>query len=75
MLVLLFALAIMELSMRGGAMGNAPDLGALSDDLNYVGAVGAVLVAQVVRGDLFDNMHFVVFAATAAVLVTFLMRM
>ena len=73
-LVLLFALAILELSIRRGVMGGAPDLGALGDDVNYVGAVVALLVAQVVRGDLFDNMHFVVFTATAAILVVFLMR-
>jgi hypothetical protein len=74
-LVLLFALAILELSIRRGVMGGAPDLGALGDDMNYVGAVVGLFVAQAVRGDLFDNIHFVVFTATAAVLVVFLMRM
>ena len=74
-LVLLFALAILELSIRRGVLGGAPDLGALGDDMNYVGAVVGLFVAQAVRGDLFDNFHFVVFTATAAVLVVFLMRM
>jgi hypothetical protein len=74
-LVLLLAMAILELSIRRGVMGGAPDLGALTDDMNYVSAVVTLLVAQVVRGDLFENMHFVVFSATAAVLVVFLMRM
>jgi hypothetical protein len=74
-LMLLLALTALDYGIRHSAFGAGADVGALGEDMNYVAGVVALMVAHVVRGDIADNVPFMMFTATAAVLVVFLMRM
>jgi hypothetical protein len=77
-LILLIVLAIMDQGIRHGLTGRigaGADLAAVGEDMHYLSAVVALMVAQVVRGELADQMHLIVFTATAGILVMFLMRL
>jgi hypothetical protein len=77
-LILLLALAIMDQGIRHGMTGGmttSADFSAFGEEMQYVSAVVALMVAQVVRGELADQTHLIVFMVTAAVLVMFLMRL
>ena len=76
--ILLLALVIIDQGVRhssGGAIGGSADFAAVGEDMNYLAVVVALMAAQVARGELVEHVHLVVFTATAAVLVAFLMRM
>lgn len=77
-LVLLVALLIIDQGIRHGltsSIGAGVDLAAVGENMNYLALVVAVMVAQVTRGEVAEHMHLLVFTATAAVLVVFLIRM
>lgn len=77
-LILLILLAIMDQAIRHGftgRMGTSADLAAVGEEMHYLSAVVAMMAALVVRGELAEQMHLIVFTATAGLLVIFLMRL
>ena len=77
-LVLLLALVIIDQGVRhglGGGLAPSADFAAVGEDMNYLAVVVALMATQVARGELVEHLHLLVFTATAAVLVAFLMRM
>ena len=74
-MVLLLALAIIDHRIRQGLTSGAADLAAVGEDVNYLALGVALMVAEFVRGELFEHVHLLVFTATAVALVIFLMRL
>jgi len=77
-LVLLLVLVIIDHGVRhglSGGLGASADVAAVGEEMNYLAVVVALMAVQVARGELFEHTHLLVFTATAAVLVAFLMRM
>jgi hypothetical protein len=71
--LLLLALLIVDQRTRFGVSGGV-DAASVGENLNYLAMAVSLLAAQVVRGDIADNMLVVVFMTTAVVLVVLLMR-
>jgi hypothetical protein len=72
--VMMLLVALMVFDQRTRYVSGA-DFAVVSEDMNYFAAAIAVVISQVVRGELFDHSHMMVFTATAVVLVVLLMRL
>lgn len=72
-LVLLFALLVFDQRTRQAWSG--ADLSSVGESVNYLAFAVTLMVAQVVRGEIAENAHVLVFMATAIVLVVLLMRL
>jgi hypothetical protein len=71
--LLIVALMIFDQRTRIGWGGGA-DLASVGEDVNYFTVAMALIVSQALQGELANNLHVVVFTATAIVLVVMLMR-
>jgi hypothetical protein len=72
-LVLLIALMIFDQRTRYAWSGT--DLSSVGESLNYLAITVTLMVAQLVRGEIAEQSHLLVFMATAVVLVVLLMRL
>lgn len=73
--VMLLSVALMVFDQRARVGWGGGDLASVGEDVNYLAVAVALLVAQVVRGEVVEHAHFLVFTATAVVLVVLLMRL
>ena len=74
--VMLLIVALMIFDQRARLPWNGgADLASVGQDMSYLAVAISLVVSQLVHGDLADNLHVVVFTATAAVLVVLLMRL
>jgi len=72
-MVLIVALLVFDQRTRYAWTG--ADVSSVGENVNYLAVAVTLMVGQVVRGDVAENAHVLVFMATAAVLVIFLMRL
>ena len=73
--VALLIVALMVFDQRTRAAWSSADFASVGEDVNYLAVAVTLLVAQVLRGDVAEHAHFLVFTATAVVLVVLLMRL
>ncbi len=74
--VLILLLAVTMILRHGLGSGSpTADFAAVGEEVNYLAGAVALMVAEIVRGQVVEHMHFVVFTATAIVLLIFLMRL
>ena len=73
--VLLLVLALMVFDQRTRYAWSGADFASVGEDVNYLAVTVTLLVAQVVRGEVVEHAHFLVFTVTALVLVVLLMRL
>lgn len=72
-MVLIVALLVFDQRTRYAWTG--ADVSSVGENVNYLAVAVTLMVGQVVRGEVAENAHVLVFMATAAVLVIFLMRL
>ncbi len=72
-MVLIVALLVFDQRTRYAWTG--ADVSSVGENVNYLAVAVTLMVGQVVRGEVAENAHVLVFMATAAVLVILLMRL
>ncbi len=72
-MVLIVALLVFDQRTRYAWTG--ADVSSVGENVNYLAVAVTLMVGQVVRGDVAENAHVLVFMATAAVLVILLLRL
>ncbi|HUE89118.1 MAG TPA: hypothetical protein VMO26_23815 [Vicinamibacterales bacterium] len=73
--VLVLLIALMVFDQRTRYAWSGADLSSVGENANYLALAVTLMVAQVVRGDIAEHAHVLVFMATAVVLVVLLMRL
>jgi hypothetical protein len=72
-MVLIVALLVFDQRTRYAWTG--ADVSSVGENVNYLAVAVTLMVGQVVRVEVAENAHVLVFMATAAVLVILLMRL
>lgn len=72
-MVLIVALLVFDQRTRYAWTG--ADVSSVGENVNYLAVAVTLMVGQVVRGEVAENAHVLVFMATAAVLVILLLRL
>lgn len=73
--VSLLIVALMVFDQRTRHAWSGADFASVGEDVNYLAVGVALLVTQVVRGEVAEHAHLLVFTAAAVVLVVLLMRL
>ena len=73
--VLVVVVALLIADQRTRYVWTSADLSAAGENVNYLALAVTLMVSQAVRGDVAEQMHLLVFSATAVVLVVLLMRL
>ncbi len=73
--VMVLIVALLVFDQRTRYAWTAADVSSVGENVNYLAVAVTLMVGQVVRGEVAENAHVLVFMATAAVLVIFLMRL
>jgi hypothetical protein len=73
--VLVLFIALLVFDQRTRYAWTSADLSSVGEKVNYLALAVTLMVAQVVRGEIAENAHLLVFMATAVVLVVLIMRL
>jgi len=73
--VMVLIVALLGFDQRTRYAWTGADVSSVGENVNYLAVAVTLMVGQVVRGEVAENAHVLVFMATAAVLVILLMRL
>jgi hypothetical protein len=73
--VMVLLIALMVFDQRTRYAWSGANLSSVGETVNYLALALTLTVAQVVRGEITEHPHLLVFMGTAVVLVVLLMRM
>ncbi len=73
--VMVLIVALLVFDQRTRYAWSGADVSSVGENVNFLAVAVTLMFGQVVRGEVAENAHVLVFMATAAVLVILLMRL